>query len=518
VHGILALLERSLRLDSRQISLHLQRLLVVGIVYFCAVTVANSFVIFGAPGLRFFTGIAYVNAVVMMIFGVHQFASVITEEKEHGALGLMMLTGLNPVAILLGKSGSRLIQCALLLAVQLPFALLAITLGGVTLQQIASAVVALLAFLFCLANVGLLASVLLRKTGDAAGLTAVWAMLYCFVPPFAVWMAFEIRRYGLGLPPVLAPAVATLLETIGQSSVFLRLSQILSTTFRGTPWSMQVLTNVGFGLVCFGLAWWLFPVANRDPDAETSRRGLVTAVSFRKGNTWRTAGRPWSWPLVWHTFHFTAGGWPVVALKLLAYGVIGVLVAWGASDRFRQPIQMRDFTAIWAVIVTALLVAEALVQSGRLFPDEFKQQTWTNLRLLPRSVAYLGYSKAAGMLLSIAPGAAFCAGLWLAVASQAHRPSEVLEEPGFWLFCLSILSIMHLLVWLSTFQSQTQMTVRAVLVGLLGVACGFFFQGLARWDSRFAENLFWTGVWPVLIGWCVLAHWLSGRQLTRGEE
>ena len=73
MHGILALLERSLRLDSRQISLHLQRLLVVGIIYFCAVTFTNSFNVFGAPGLRFFTDIAYVNAVVMMFFGVQTY-------------------------------------------------------------------------------------------------------------------------------------------------------------------------------------------------------------------------------------------------------------------------------------------------------------------------------------------------------------------------------------------------------------------------------------------------------------
>jgi hypothetical protein len=522
VRGILALLERSLRLDGRQLALHLQRLLVVALIYWCAVMMANERITFGAPGLRFFSGIAYINAVVMLIFGVQQFSSVITEEKEHGTLGLMMLTGLNPVSILLGKGGSRLIQSALLLAVQLPFALLAITLGGVTMHQIVCVVVALVAFLFCLANVGLLSSVVLRRTGDAAGMTGVWAMLYCFVPPFAGFFAFELRRGSFDIPAIVEPALRPLLiavcDMVYGSSVFLRLSEVLSTGYTGPVWSLQLGTNVLFGLVCFGLAWWLFPLANRDPDAETSRRGLVTALSSKRKTSWRTAGRPWSLPLVWHTFHFTAGGWPIVVLKLLVYLAIGLLIAVASTDRFRRPLNTRDFFAIWAVLVTALLVGEAMLQSGRLFPDEFKHKTWSTLRLLPRSIGYLAYSKTAGMLLSMLPGAAFGGLLWLVVANQARDPFDLFAERGFWLFVLAILAVMHLLAWLSTFQSQTQMTVRAVLVGILGVGCGFLFGLLADWNERFALQLFWLFIWPLLIGWCVLAHILAGRQLTRDEE
>ncbi|MDZ4683573.1 MAG: hypothetical protein SH850_00705 [Planctomycetaceae bacterium] len=517
MRGIWALCERSLRLDGRQVPLHLQRLIVVGLVYVFAVVMADNMAIFGAPGLRFFTSMAYINAVLMLIFGVQQFASVITEEKEHGTLGLMMLTGLNPVAILLGKAGSRLWQMALLLVVQLPFALFAITLGGVTLNQIVCAVISLAAFLFCLTNVGLLSSVVLRRTGDAAGVTGVWGMLYCFLPPFAGMYAFELRRYGVGLPAALIPPVATVLELVRDSSVFLRLSQILTTGFTGSPWSIQVLSNVLFGLVCFGLSWWLFPLANRDPDRDTVRRGFVTAMSSLRQSTWRTAGRPWSWPLVWHTFHFTAGGWPAVVLKLIGYVAIGVLLAWMMSERMSRPLRLLEFLTAWTSILTAFVLGESLLQSGRLFPDEFKQQTWTSLRMLPRSVAYIGYSKALGMILSLLPGVLFCGGLWVAVMSQTPRLWEVFEQPAFWIFVLAILSVMHLLAWLSTYQSQTQMTVRLAIVVACGVALGFATRQLFVWNETLAERLLWALIWPLLIGWCVLTHWLSGRQLMRGE-
>jgi ABC-type transport system involved in cytochrome c biogenesis permease component len=516
VRGIWALLERSLRVDSRQIPLHLQRLLVMGLVYVFALTMTENLAMFGAPGLRFFSSIAYANAVLIVIFGVQQFASVITEEKEQGSLGLMMLTGLSPVAILLGKAGSRLCQVLLLLAVQLPFALLAITFGGVTLNQIVSAVVSLSAFVFCLACVGLLASVLLRRTGDAGGLTTVWAMMYCFIPPFAGMYAMMIRRNGLGDWQPLALVLTALCDTIYQTSVFVRLSQVLSTGFTGSPWSMQVATNVLFGLVCFGLAWCLFPVANRDPDQAPARRWLATPDALKK-STWRTAGRPWSWPLVWHAFHFTAGGWPIVVFKLIGYVAIGLLVGWMMSENFRRPLRLVDWTAAWAGVVSACLIAEALVQSARLFPDEFKQQTWTNLRMLPRSTGYIAYSKAGGMILSVLPGVLFCGVLWLVTASQSHQPLRVLQEPAFWIFLLVILSVMHLLTWLSTFTSQAAMMGRVIAIVVIWVAFGAIMRLMFRMNSAAAARFLEVAIGPVLIGWCVAMQWLTGRQLSRDD-
>jgi ABC-type transport system involved in cytochrome c biogenesis permease component len=517
VRGIWALLERSLRVDARQIPLHLQRLLVMGLIYVFALTMTENLAMFGAPGLRFFSAIAYANAVLIVIFGVQQFASVITEEKEQGSLGLMMLTGLSPVAILLGKAGSRLCQVLLLLAVQLPFALLAITFGGVTLNQITSAVVSLAAFVFCLACVGLLASVLLRRTGDAGGLTTVWAMLYCFVPPFAGMYAAMIRSNGLGDWQWLAPALAALCDATYQSSVFVRLSQILLTRFSGSPWSIQVATNTLFGLVCLGLAWWLFPIANRDPDQIPTRRWLATPDAGTRRRTWRTAGRPWSWPLVWHAFHFTAGGWPIVVFKVVGYVTIGLLIAWMMSENFHRPVQIGDWTGAWAGVVTACLIAELLVQSARLFPDEFKQQTWTNLRLLPRSTGYIAYSKAAGMGLSVLPGVLFCGLLWLVTASQFHRQWEILEEPGFWIFLLVILSVMHLLTWLSTYTSQTAMMGRLLAVVALWIAFFWVMRLLFRMNSSSAGRFLEVAIFPILIGWCAAMQWLTGRQLSRDD-
>ena len=92
----------------------------------------------GAPGLHFLQEMVWLNLVFITLAGLSYFASAITEEKEEMMLGLLRMTDLNPVAILLGKSTSRLVGALLLLLVQVPFVLLAVTLGGVGLLQIAA--------------------------------------------------------------------------------------------------------------------------------------------------------------------------------------------------------------------------------------------------------------------------------------------------------------------------------------------------------------------------------------------
>ena len=129
---------------------------------------------------------------------------------------------------------------------------------------------------------------------DAGGVTTVVMMAYCFIPPFAISVANDIRRLGLGVWQPLVPWVTTLLDAVYHSSVFVRLMTVLSTGFSGSPWCLQVVSNVGAGVACFGLAWWLFPIANRDPDQIPPRRWLSISKSVSGNKRLRTAGRPWS--------------------------------------------------------------------------------------------------------------------------------------------------------------------------------------------------------------------------------
>ena len=167
---LLALFARSLREDARARLTYAARGIVVGFV----LLMAGSFGLFarfgssvGALGREFFSGLMIFQTVCIAIAGVGYFASAITEEKEEGTLGLLRMTNLNPLSILLGKSTSRLLAALLLLAAPLPFTVLAVTLGGISLGQIAAAYCTLGAFTFFLCN--LLVPALVDNLVDCIG-------------------------------------------------------------------------------------------------------------------------------------------------------------------------------------------------------------------------------------------------------------------------------------------------------------------------------------------------------------
>ena len=111
--------------------------------------------------------IIVLQMLAITFIGLSYFASAIAEEKEEQTLGLLRMTDLNPLSILLGKSTSRLCGALLLLAAQFPFTIFAVTLGGVSLWQIAAVYCTVGAFIFLLCNVALLGSVLARRTAGA---------------------------------------------------------------------------------------------------------------------------------------------------------------------------------------------------------------------------------------------------------------------------------------------------------------------------------------------------------------
>ena len=178
----LALFERALRLETRSLFMCLARAGLLVVILFFLLPLQSMAVMgwYGAPGLRFLEEMVWINVVFITLAGLSYFASAITEEKEEMTLGLLRMTNLNPIAILLGKSTSRLIGALLLLLVQVPFILLAVTLGGVGMIQIAAAYGTLLAYMFLVCNFALLCSVIFRNTAIAGGVVLFFLFLLVF--------------------------------------------------------------------------------------------------------------------------------------------------------------------------------------------------------------------------------------------------------------------------------------------------------------------------------------------------
>ena len=174
---LLALFLRSLRLHLRARSALVARVALIGIILFFLFAAHASATLAGAPGLGFFKLVMLLNLWFLTLGAVSYFASAITEEKEEGTLGLLRMTDLDPLAILLGKSTTRLCGALLLLAVQIPFTLLAVALGGIATRQIFAAYVMLGGYTFFLSNLALLASVIASRTAIASMLTGSFLVL-----------------------------------------------------------------------------------------------------------------------------------------------------------------------------------------------------------------------------------------------------------------------------------------------------------------------------------------------------
>lgn len=512
--GIWALLERSLRIDARQRSHHLFRLFAVLAVYAAVAISESTGRTFGAPGLRYFTQLAYLNIAFIALAGIGYFSSVITEEKEEDTLGLMLMAGISPLGILLGKAGGRLIQAALLLTVQFPFTWLAITLGGVTRNQIVHTYIALLAFLIFLANVALVCSVICRRTRDAAALTFFWLLMYFLLPLAAEGYVRQLLTYSwtFGMGGVRG-AWLNFLSGLSQCSVTHELQQILMSGSQPSVFNWQVVSNLLGGLAALGLARLLFSWSARDLSADATPRGLITFRTSGRGR-WLGTSRVRGNAFAWKDFHFTCGGWTVVIVKIVAHAALFAFIAYQVADFDRKNYYWRETAGIYFGIGVFLLLLDAAWTMGRVFHEEIKLQTWPTLVMLPRSLPELAYAKCLGVILSLLP---VCACLSLVFLTGALDFDEVvlrnLDNTGVWVvYGMAFLAI-HLTALYSVLVKWGALPLAiATLIGLVFVWEQFVVLSWSPnyWEFRDEINLFAVG----LIGaGCAACHVLIGLRL-----
>jgi len=402
-NGTFALLERSLRVDARVLSAHLARLGLIGGIYFSLCFALASQAMFGSPGLRFLRGIAYLDATFMSLLGIGYFSSAITEEKEEDTLGLMLMAGISPLGILLGKSGGRLWQALLLMAAQYPFMLLAITLGGVTSDQIWHVTTSLMAYMVFLAGFGLLCSTLSPRSRSAGAMMIIGLLIYIVVPQLARSLSWFYTRWLLSANTQTQQTdfIQTALNGVGEFCVFLRMEDILSTGFSSSSLSVHVVSNIVMGGVCAVLSWLLFGLATRDLSTEANTRGLVARRrAFFRFN----AGRPWTVPLAWKDFHFVSGGIGMVLVRCAFYASFGVAIV--ALDGWQLMPPMRGWIEFSVGMMSLALTVDAAILLARSLQDEMRNQTLSTLIMLPRSSNAIVYAKFGGAMLGWLPGAA----------------------------------------------------------------------------------------------------------------
>ena len=472
---LFALFERSLREQSRLKSTFVARTAIGFLLVIIIGMNESNLVNRPAPGLYVLSVLTWVNFFAITIFGLGTFASAITEEKEEDGLGLMLMTQLNPLAILLGKSTARLFDGLMLLAVQVPFTMLCVTLGGVSRDQILRCYAILASFLFLLCNVSLLWSVLCRNTNRAASMTTLTGVLLYIVPWFFT-MVMVVSSFTGKVPAGWYVQVLEWMSSINP------VNDLAKTTDPrgGFPFPFaadSIHASLAGGVICFALAWLLFGPCCGTTDEAAPRR----IKRAGKGPRRRFAvPRPGMQAIAWKDFHFLGGGFPGIMIR----GVVYVALVAGFLRLIHRLSEGRfQWDAAAHVLSTLGLMAfsvELGLVGARMFGIERKNKTLGGLYTLPLGTAGLIGQKILGALPTFIPSAGiYLAGVTISISISADSARDWSPSLGaFTTFVATECIFFAVLVLYLSLRMQ-----RAVLATAIG---GMFL-------ANFLLSMFWDG-------------------------
>jgi len=357
-------------------------------------------------GLGFLWTLAVVNFFFITLAGVMGFSSSITEEKEEDCLGLLIMTGISPLNLLASKMLARYTRGLFLLLSQMPFIILAVTLGGVSLQQVIAVYSVLISFMFMLCCLGTLISLLFTKTSRAASVTFLILLAY-------IIGVFALREF----------------HVINWSDLeyyfpFVAISKIFTTGYTEyiMPWPFY--GSLILGLIFFVLSVLLFDKFALRKPAEKKKKNKVNVL--KKGRAWNNA-------LFWKEFNFNLSGRKGWFFQIAIYIFLAAVLAY-----YAQPYSGEEF--IPAFLAFASLVFSTLILAicaSSMFSSEFKEGTHTSLFTLPEELSSIFWSKIFGGLLYALPSLVLCAVLFLYLLGETHGGPDVEAVMVFLSFILA---------------------------------------------------------------------------------
>jgi ABC-type transport system involved in cytochrome c biogenesis permease component len=432
-YGIWQLTKQSLTADVRRGGSHAIRFGLAVVLYF-AVCYACFLSWSNASGLPLFQAQLMITALFLSATAIFGFSQKIAEEKEEETLGLMRLADISPLSIILGKTMGILCDAALLIAIQYPFTIVAITLGGVSWAQVYAAYIALAAYLWFLAMIGITVSVFQPNGGKAAQWTAIIVAAYS-LPYFFLWAFGTLWGWKA-------------LQALWPISLPMRMLEITESGFQDSPWCLAVGFGAVVGLICLIASWLSF-----------DRFALTEARNDRPLGlklTPRRSRRCWSKPIIWREYFFATGGipWTVMRIGVQLAIFFAVLTTFGS---FNRPNGIIGFTLAWSSILSGLFgILDGTWFASRLFQDEVRNRTWSALVQTPHSLPQLALEKCCGWAVGLAPTivSPFVFVLLMMIFHE-HIPRNVGAYVeliiGTTTIGLSVFGYLHLLVLLSLY-------------------------------------------------------------------
>ena len=416
---------------------------------------------FGAPGKQFFSGMLKLDGVAVFLVCCSYFAAAISEEKDEMTLGLLKMAGISPLALILGKGLPRFMHVVIPIAIQFPFVLLAVTMGGITTTQIVAGFATLLSLAWLGFGIALFASVLAKTSKSATLLTffllssVLWASWIFMV--VATWFFFVTDQN----PGLTHTVIVDFLTSV---SVFQRFETILSTGYAGGTWHLQQLIFFVVGLLGLIAARAVFEPATRNLVAVAPVRRRAS----RKRTTLLRPSRPWKLALAWKDFYFQRGGRSGMLGRILGIPFVIAFVLMTSVVAMNNALDAAIVTGILLLVSAGIFVLDVVLIAGSFLKTEIRNNTWSSLYLLPMTVTELVGVKLLGNLACLIPSAAwFFIGLGLS-PEVAQTVAKLLQGVGNIPFIvvlvgLQILLAIVLYLSLTTYLSLTLRFGAAVL-------------------------------------------------------
>jgi hypothetical protein len=281
------------------------------------------------------------------------FPTAILEERESGNLALLQLTGLTGLQVVIGKGGTYLIIALMVLAVQFPFAILGVTLGGISRAQVAFAFEILAIWVVLAWSISLLVSLFAKYASQAALLTATSVIAVLWWSDIAALFC----RFARIVPTISFSLPLTLTSQLACNLDFRTRSQLID----GAEWWYLLLA-----VVILALAAWIFRI-------QILRATGEAAVLVRgKREACESYGRVRPPPVAWKDFHYLLGG---KAGLWVRWASAAALVGGGLLSK----------SPGWAIAAGCLGFIDCVTAAARSFGDEAEEGSPDLLLLLPHS-------------------------------------------------------------------------------------------------------------------------------------
>lgn len=491
----LALAARSLRLDARSSFIHLLRSCLAAFLLITLIGVYLTKTSYGAPGLNLYNAVITIDFLFVGVLGVALFATAISEEREEGSLGLMRMAGLNPLGILVGKSLSLLTVSLSLLAIQLPFMMFAVTLGGVSPHQIMAGFVILGGFLLFAYGVGLLCSTVCR-TGIVASRMTLAILIVANLWPFLVQALLAAGKAMGLLGSFVIPIKPLAAQDLAGLTAWGALTATSETNYAGQLLGTATSIHICAAVLCFVGAWLLFNfVENRAGKETTSRKlfgldswGGVSRVPRFSGNA-----------LVWKDYRLFVGGRRGMILRFILYGIGMLVLAW-FNNPFGPEFERHLFGERFLTLLAVGIVLDLGSLAGRVFRDEIAWQTYSTLLLLPKSVLQISYGKVMGCLTAVFP--ALC---YMVIATLCCKVAVIIAiGPLLFAFVSLLYLLLPLIVYTSLWLPRGAFPL--TIFAFITLAAGLYLMFTSQTGA---------GVWCMLGLILLVTSWIFSSKIHR---